>query len=396
MLTRVSILAVLLVLSIACESRSQGIDHDALRRNPPAGGDPLPDLRLAPAWPNLRIERPVAVVEAPDGKRQLYAVSQEGTIVMLPQDSAARDAAIFLDISRRVLRDHNEEGLLSLAFHPDFAKNGQFYVWYSASGPRRHVLARFTCAKGAPKADPSSEKVLIEIPKVHGNHNGSTLLFGADGFLYFSVGDGGAANDPQKHGQNLNSWFGKIHRIDVNREEGGKPYAVPKDNPFVGRAGVRTEIWAWGLRNVWRMSFDRETGDLWAGDVGQNAWEEIDVIVKGGNYGWRVREGTRTFSRDADPGGLIGPVVEYGRDDGMSITGGHVYRGKGIPALTGAYLYADYVTGTVWAIRTEKGKLTAWKECLKQPKNIASFGEDPDGEILVCCFDGRIYRLAAR
>ncbi|MCE9583276.1 MAG: PQQ-dependent sugar dehydrogenase, partial [Planctomycetes bacterium] len=245
------------------------------------------------------------------------------------------------------------------------------------------------------KADPASETVLIEIEKPFGNHDGSTVAFGPDGFLYFSVGDGGAGGDPFKNGQNLGAWLAKIHRIDVDHTDGAKPYAIPKDNPFVKTPDARPETWAYGLRNVWRMSFDRKTGELWAGDVGQDKFEEIDLIVKGGNYGWRIREGLHGFSDDDSKATLIDPVIEYSHKEGQSITGGFVYRGKAMKNMEGAYIYADYVSGTIWALRHDGTKVTAWKEVLRQPKNIASFGEDPDGEIYVCCFDGKIYRLAS-
>ncbi len=400
------VLLAALLLS-AVDACGQTASHDRLRRNPlPADAEApaLPDLALVDAFPDLEFDRPVWLVCPPDESGRFFVVEQDGQVSWFQPDEA-QDAAPFLDISGRVYRGHNEEGLLGLAFHPQFAKNGQFYVWYSAKRPRRHVLSRFTVSRSDPdRADPGSEQILLEIEKPYGNHNGSTLLFGPDGLLYFSVGDGGAGGDPHDHGQNLASWLGKIHRIDVDRKSPGREYAVPPDNPFVGVANARPEIWALGLRNVWRMSFDREQGDLWAGDVGQDQWEEVDVIVKGGNYGWRIREGAHDFGRDrADrdrPGrnrvGLIEPVIEYEHRDGTSITGGYVYRGKSIPALAGAYVYADFTLGTIWALRWDGKQVTAWKRVLDQPKNIASFAEDRSGELWVCAFDGRIYRVGAR
>ncbi len=381
----------------ACDSRGDGASHDALRANPiPAGKDDLPALKLENAFPDLSFERPVCIVAPPDGSKRLFVVEQDGRVSWFRPDPAPKKAEPFLDIAKKVFRGHNEEGLLSLAFHPKFKENGYVFVWYSTSKPHGHVLSRFKVGKPATgPADPASETVFLAIEKPFGNHNGSTLAFGPDGFLYFSVGDGGAGGDPQKNGQTLGSWLAKIHRIDVDHADGKKPYSIPKDNPFVKEAGARPETWAYGLRNVWRMSFDRKTGDLWAGDVGQDKFEEVDLIVKGGNYGWRIREGFHGFSGETTTAATIDPVIEYGRKDGSSITGGFVYRGKAIPALAGAYVYADYVSGTAWALRHDGKQVTAWKEVLRQPKNIATFGEDWDGELYVACFDGQVYRLAA-
>jgi len=257
--------------------------------------------------------------------------------------------------------------------------------------------------------------VILEVDQPYGNHNGATVLFGPDGYLYISLGDGGSAFDPQDNGQNLSTLLGTILRIDVDREQDGHAYAIPPDNPFVDRPGARGEIWAYGLRNVWRMSFDRETGDLWAGDVGQNKWEEIDLITRGGNYGWRIREAAHPFKAGTPPDPMIDPVVEYpqrrgqGRSRelvGMSITGGCVYRGRSQPQLAGVYLYGDYVTGRIWALRYEDGRVTAHRQVFDGPPrvHISSFGEDADGELYVCSFDqmdgrrggtGRLYILSA-
>ncbi len=359
----------------------------------PGPGD-LPRVRMVPAFPRLRFERPLCLAAPPDGSGRLVVVEQRGVARIFAARPETDRAEVFLDIADRVRTVHNEEGLLALAFHPRWSDNGHFFVYYSASGPRRNVLARFRAAgpeRG--RADPSAPEVLLEIPKPYGNHNGATLLFGRDGFLYVSIGDGGHAGDPHGNGQDLGTLLGKILRIDVDRRDAGRAYAVPADNPFIGRAGARPEIWAYGLRNVWRMSFDRETGELWAGDVGQDRWEEIDLIVKGGNYGWNLREGRHPFRAGRSGGPLIDPVVEYGRDAGASVTGGYVYRGSRLPRLRGAYVYADFVTGTLWAFRHEGGRVTAHREILRQPENIASFGEGPDGEMYLLAFDGRVHRF---
>ncbi|MBI2923490.1 MAG: PQQ-dependent sugar dehydrogenase [Planctomycetes bacterium] len=346
---------------------------------------------MVQAFPGLDFDRPLWIGTPPDKSRRLFVVEQGGCIYSFKPATGARNADLFLDVSGRVYRGHNEEGLLALAFHPKYAENGFLYVWFSAKNPRRHVLARFTAKDD--RADPGSEFIILQIEKPYGNHNGSTLLFGSDGFLYFSVGDGGSGGDPHRNGQDLSGWLAKIHRIDVDGRDPGKNYAVPKDNPFVKLKDARPETWAFGLRNVWRMSFDRKTGDLWAGDVGQNKYEEVDVVTKGGNYGWRIREGSHPFSNDRTESTLLDPVIEYGTEDGHSVTGGYVYRGEKLKRLQGAYVYADYVSGKIWALRWDGKKVTAWREILHQPKNIASFGEDADGELYLCVFDGRIYRL---
>jgi glucose/arabinose dehydrogenase len=390
--------AVFIAALAACDSKGDGSSHDGFRDKPPAPAAApaeLPKLRMLDAFPRLEFDKPLWLTTPPDGTKRLFVVEQDGRVSWFHAEPAPSKATLFLDISAKAFKGHNEEGLLALAFHPKYKENGYFYVWYTRNKPRRHVLSRFKVSASDPgKADPASETVFIEIEKPWGNHNGATVLFGPDGFLYFSVGDGGAAGDPQKNGQNLGSWLAKVHRIDVDHEDGKKPYSIPKDNPFLETAGAKPETWAYGLRNIWRMSFDRQTGDLWGGDVGQDKYEEVDLIVKGGNYGWRVREGLHGFTSETPKSPPLDPVIEYGRKDGSSITGGYVYRGKAMKDLVGAYIYADYVTGTIWALRHDGKQVTAWKEVLRQPKNIASFGEDWDGELYVTCFDGKIYRLA--
>jgi glucose/arabinose dehydrogenase len=302
---------------------------------------------------------------------------------------------VFLDIRDKVAYNDktNEEGFLGLAFHPKFRENGEFFVYYTNKAPKhQNVIARYRVSKDDPsKADPASEEILLVLDKPFWNHDGGTLAFGPDGYLYIAVGDGGLANDPFGNGQKLSTLLGKILRIDVDRKDEGLAYAVPKDNPFVGRSGARPEIWAYGLRNVWRLAFDPKTGLLWAGDVGQDVWEEIDLIEKGGNYGWNVREATHPFvakggkpSNAKKPAGMIDPIFEYHHDVGKSITGGSVYRGKKIPELVGAYLYADYVSGKLWALwyDAEQKKVTANREIpLPAPIPVMSFGEDEQGEI---------------
>ena len=246
-------------------------------------------------------------------------------------------------------------------------------------------------------ADLDSEKVLLEVKQPWRNHNGGEIQFGPDGMLYIVLGDGGAANDPRRNAQNLSTLLGTILRIDVNvPEDSEETYRIPEDNPFVDTEGARGEIWAFGLRNAWRFCFDPKTGLMWTGDVGQDKWEEVDVVRKGGNYGWPLREGTHPFRMkdEPGPGELIEPVAEYGRKEGISITGGFVYRGKKIPALKGRYLYADYQSGHVWSVDADITDELQEGELVGECPSPASFGIDRRGELYITSFDGRIYRIA--
>jgi glucose/arabinose dehydrogenase len=260
------------------------------------------------------------------------------------------------------------------------------------------TLAEFKVnAEDSGKADPQSERILIEVRQPWRNHNGGMIAFGPDKFLYWALGDGGAAADPHGNGQNLETLLGSILRIDVDTRDGDLPYGIPKDNPFVQEPeGARGEIWAFGLRNAWRFSFDRETGELWAGDVGQNRWEEIDIVTKGGNYGWNVREGEVRFSKKAkiSHGTAIEPIAVYGRKEGVSITGGYVYRGERFPSLQGSYFYGDYATGNIWRItKNEDGTYHNAIALEKSGCVIASFAEDAKGELYVLGYAGEILRL---
>ena len=296
---------------------------------------------------------------------------------------------MFLDLQNRVKYNdnENEEGFLGLAFHPNYKKNGEFFVFYTTKQKRfTNILSRFRVSRDDPnRADPASEEELLRITKPFWNHDGGTLCFGPDGYLYFALGDGGAANDPFGNGQNLKTLLGKVLRIDVDHKEAGKAYAVPPDNPFVNNKNARPEIWAYGLRNVWRMAFDRQTSILWAADVGQNLYEEIDLLSAGGNYGWNRREGLHPFgAKGSGPRpDLIEPIWEYHHDVGKSITGGLVYRGTRLPELNGAYVYGDYVAGKIWALRyseTHK-RVVANRPIRDRNVPIMSFGEDEKGEI---------------
>ena len=369
-----------------------GVDGDPASSDASVAGE-IPRMRPVREFENVRLKRPVQIVTRNDEPDRLYVLEQPGRILVLDRsDTASSEAEVFLDIRPEVRKKNNEEGLLSMAFSPEVADDRTFYLYYSAGSPRRTVLSRFEIAE-TPDATAATEEVLLNVPQPFGNHNGGTVLVGPDRMLYLSIGDGGAAEDPLNHGQNLQTLLGTVIRIDPSRREDDRPYAIPADNPFVGREDARPEIWAYGLRNVWRMAFDRETGDLWGGDVGQYRWEEIDLIRKGGNYGWRIREGSHPFRRkDVAPEGieLIEPVVDYPRTDGISVTGGHVYRGAHREKAAGVYLYADYQSGRIWGIRANDGVLTKGPVEVARLRNslISSFGEDPHGELWICTFEG--------
>ena len=317
---------------------------------------PLAPMNLRRAFPAVGLSGMVAMAHPDDGGDRLFVVQKHGLIVSFPNDDDADGTTTFLDIGDRVNDRGSEEGLLGLAFDPAFTENGHLYVYYTASRPRRVVISRFSAAADA---DPDSERVILQVPQPYANHNGGQLAFGPDGYLYAGIGDGGSGGDPHGHGQDPSTLLGTILRIDVSAIDSLGGYAVPPDNPFAGSAdGARGEVWAYGLRNPWRFSFDRLTGDLWAADVGQWEYEEIDIVRPGLNYGWNVMEGSQCFSPRAGcvRAGLELPVAEYDHDLGCSITGGYVYRGARLPSLSGAYVYGDYCSGRIWALRADGGR----------------------------------------
>ena len=365
----------------------------------PTGSDPaktdIPRLQVQRLFPNIKLRRPVQAVQAPGDDKHLYVLEQAGRVMRLDLTKPdATEAEVWMDIREQVNSAGNELGLLSIVFDPKFSDTHQFFLYYTADKPLRSELTRFDVAPATGMPVLKSAKVFLEVKQPYSNHNGGTVLFGPDGMLYLSLGDGGAANDPHGNSQNMGALLGKIIRIDVRRSEGGEPYAIPADNPFVDNPKAAPEIWATGLRNVWRMSFDRKTGQLYAGDVGQNAYEEVDLIVKGGNYGWNPREGLHAFDKGR-PGtagaAYIDPIAEYPHDQGVSVTGGHVYRGSKWPSLQGVYLYADYAFGTIWGLRCNGDRCTpsevVWQR--QGGKSMwSSFGELNNGELVLCAFDG--------
>jgi glucose/arabinose dehydrogenase len=388
----------------------------------------LPKVVMKPAFPALqRVERPLWLEDVPDGSGRFLLVGQRGLVLAIRKGTDGADAKEFMNIVNRRPFIDNEEGLLGLACHPKFKENGLFYVYYTQQNPKRELLSRFKVSStNADAVDLASEQILFTIPHPYWNHDGGQVSFGPDGYLYITSGDGGSANDPHNSGQSTSTLLAKIIRIDVDKKDGNlEPgrspateiprdpnrrafYSIPSDNPFVQEGyDVRKEIYALGLRNVWRMSWDRETGDLWAGDVGQDKWEEVDLIVKGGNYGWCVREGFHHFKPGPSETNYILPIIEYAHTPqlmpegkfpdhpfGTSITGGYVYRGKKYPSLKGVYIYADYTLGTIFGLRYKDGKMTEHGTLLTQPKNICSFAQDSDGELYVLADDGKVYTLA--
>jgi glucose/arabinose dehydrogenase len=302
--------------------------------------------------------------------------------------------APFLDIKERVGSSGSEQGLLGLAFHPGYVRNGYFFVNYTnLEGDT--IIARYQRSSGDENAgDPSSEEILMKISQPFANHNGGQIAFGPDGYLYIGTGDGGSGGDPMGNGQTLNTLLGKILRINIDQ---GDPYAVPADNPFQSDAGL-PEIWAYGLRNPWRFSFDDQTGDLYIADVGQNKWEEVNYspagLGGGGNYGWNYFEGSHIFSGQP-PGNqvFLPPVVEYGRDMGCSVTGGRVYRGKRMPEFFGVYLYGDFCSGNVWGLLPDG--MDGWLNELlfENTARISSFGADESGEIYLVDYAGSVLLL---
>jgi glucose/arabinose dehydrogenase len=358
----------------------------------PVLGRPSLDLALVAR----NFERPVDL-EAPAGDCRLFVVEQTGRIRVIRDGQVL--ATPFLDISDRV-RTGGERGLLGLAFHPDYASNGRFFLDYIQPNGNTRITEMRAPNPSADTADPTTERIIMRVPQPYANHNGGKLAFGNDGFLYIGLGDGGSAGDPQGNAQNLQSRLGKLLRIDV---DGASPFSVPDDNPFVGRDDALPEIWAYGLRNPWRFAFDSETGDLLIGDVGQAKMEEIDLgrAARGGgeNYGWHIMEGTNCYRPrfGCDQTGLTAPIATYTHAEGCSITGGVVYRGRRMPGYHGVYFYSDFCTGFLRSLRVENGQAVSrrdWTSSLgTRLSRVTSFGVDADGEAYVVTVGGEIYRI---
>lgn len=348
----------------------------------PGGATTFPDPGSY-QWQQLLVsglQRPVDL--QPDGSGRLFVIEKAGRVRIIENDQLLETP--FLDITDRVGSNGNEQGLLGLAFHPQYAENGWFFVNYTDSSGDT-VIARFQVSSDSNSADPASEVQLLGVDQPFPNHNGGALAFGPDGYLYAGLGDGGAAGDPMGNAQDTDSLLGKILRIDVDSAE---PYAVPSDNPF------GNEVWAYGLRNPWRMSFDTPTDDLYIGDVGQGEWEEIDFLpagsAGGANFGWDHREGAHEYE-GGGPEGMIDPVAEYSHANGCSVTGGYVYRGS-MAEWNGIYLYGDYCSGIIWGLLQMDGSWQS-QQLFDVDVTITSFGQDDAGEIYLVSDNGGIYRL---
>jgi glucose/arabinose dehydrogenase len=335
-------------------------------------------------------DRPLAAVHSGDGSDRLFVVEQGGRIAVV-RDGRRADRP-FLDVAELITAG-GEQGLLGLAFHPDFPSDPRLFVNYTEAEEGDTIVSSLRVSPDdADQVDPASEEVLLRIGQPYANHNGGALAFGPDGFLYVATGDGGSGGDPHDNGQRTDTLLGKILRIDVDAAGDGRRYGIPPDNPFAGGGG-EPEIWLYGLRNPWRMSFDRDTGDLWIGDVGQGAWEEIDVhragTAGGVNFGWARMEGAHCVAgQECDETGMADPIAEYGHGEGCTVIGGYVYRGAAQPALAGAYLFADFCSGQVWAIDAAG---TGQQEPIRVGQldgNVSSFGEDESGELYATTLSG--------
>ena len=383
---RIGVPAALAILVLSCVCR--GATPDA------------PKVRLEPWLKGL--EKPVQLTH--DGTNRIFIVEQPGRVRLFKDGQLERKP--YLDLSNKVHVEY-ECGVLSITFHPNFAQNGYLYINYTANLPDLHtVVSEFHADPNADHVDPKTEREIIRVAQPYPNHNGGQCAFGNDGMFYIGMGDGGAFNDPLNSAQNPKSYLGKFLRIDVNKRD---PYAVPPDNPFVNDPKWLPEIWALGMRNPWRFSFDRVTGLLYTGDVGQDKWEEVDVVTRGGNYGWRIREGSEMWRPVPTPPPMVDPILSYPHEKGSnSITGGHVYRGKSIPALYGWYVYGDYSSGRVWGLKYDGRKVVGETVLIEpdpeapasggkrmRPTQPSAFGEDAAGEQYLVDLNGPIYRIVA-
>ena len=350
----------------------------------------LSDYSVENAFPNLSFEDPVGIYHSGDGTDRIFILEQEGRIKVFSNNSNTSTYQMFLDITSIVDQDggYTEEGLLGLAFHPNYSNNGYFYVNYTSHGPKRNVIARYRVSDTNPnEADYDSSEIILEVNQPYSNHNGGQMGFGPDGYLYIIFGDGGSAGDPLGHGQNLSTFLGSLIRIDIDSSSNGVNYSIPPDNPFINVPSARDEIYAYGLRNMWRFSWDEETGLLWGADVGQNAYEEIDIIYSGLNYGWNTMEGNHCYpiGTNCNTDGLELPVWEYELyvDGVCSITGGYVYRGSQLFGLSGKYIYGDWCTGDIWALTYDDNQAEN-EHILTTGINITTFGLDESNELLFC------------
>ena len=386
------LMALLLILAAGC-SGAASARTTAPTFPSPSATPPPETLRLEPTLTSRRFQAPTNLVQMASGRA--LVTEQAGRVWVFNELHPDPDAVSeFLDITDRVNSRGSEEGLLGIALDP--TNDRHLYLYYSAAKPRRSVVSRFTLSPDHASIDPDSELVILEVAQPYPNHNGGQLAFGPDAYLYIGLGDGGSAGDPQGNGQDTSTLLGSILRIDVSQAKPEQPYTIPPDNPFADGGG-RAEIWAYGLRNPWRFSFDRDTGELWAGDVGQNRWEEIDLIRQGANYGWNALEGSHCFRpRDnCEQEGMTPPIWEYSLDgEPCSVIGGYVYRGSAIPWLKGAYVYGDFCSGKVFGLRYMDGKVVEHRQLADTGLNIMSFAQDNNGELYLLSQRSGIHRLS--
>ncbi|MFP4497717.1 MAG: PQQ-dependent sugar dehydrogenase [Vulcanimicrobiota bacterium] len=356
------------------------------------GRDSSINISLTRVFKSLNFQLPVAMVIHPQGNRW-YVLEKQGRIITFENNPQTSSSSVFLDISEKVESAPSEAGLLGFAFDPDFSENGIVYVSYT--GPEADLtsyISKFTTLDNGLTALEDSEEKILTLVQPFDNHNGGHIVFGPDGFLYLGFGDGGSAGDPMDNAQNTNNIFGGISRIDVR----GNPYVIPSGNPFAGGGGA-PELFAWGLRNPWRFNFDAVTGELWAGDVGQESREEIDLIEKGKNYGWPIKEGTMDYTGESTHAGLTPPVYDYTHDEGSSITGGFVYRGNDIPSLKGHYVYGDFINGKIWALKNPYSPSPTSQLMIDSELMIPSFAEDENRELYVLAYSkGQIFKIEPR
>jgi glucose/arabinose dehydrogenase len=352
------------------------------------GSGPLRNgVGLTDAFGPLRFTAPLLILQEPGANGRFLVVEKRGTI----QAVRGNVATPFLDIRSRVNSAPDEAGMLGLALAPGWPGDPTAYLSYTAPSARspanlRSTLSRMQSRDGGATLDPASETVLLTVEQPFENHNGGNVVFGPDGYLYFGLGDGGSARDPMGNAQNLGVVLGKLLRLDPATGR------APVTNPFVSTAGARPEIYAYGLRNPWRFSFDRKTGKLWLGDVGQDLYEEIDIVQAGQNYGWNAKEGLHCYKSSSCSGSYVDPVVEYGHDVGISVTGGYVYRGNDVPALAGRYVYGDFGSGRIWTVSADS---PGQPQQILKAANISSFGEDQRGELYVVDLSGAVSKLVA-
>jgi glucose/arabinose dehydrogenase len=390
-------------LTVTDDDDATGSDTVTITVNNTVPSPPQVQLQQVFAGLTPALAAPVSLQQAPGDATRWFIVEQAGTIRAFANDDGATATLSFLDITGRV-RFGGERGLLGMAFHPDFPNTPEVFVSYTRQPDGTSLVSRFTSTDGGQTLDPSSEQVILSMPQDFANHNGGNIVFGPDGHLYIGFGDGGDGGDPLERAQDNTNLLGTMVRIDI---DGGSPYAIPAAepaNPFavnqICPQGFSVggeecpEIFAWGLRNPWRFSFDRQTGSLWAGDVGQNAWEEIDIVTTGGDYGWDDKEGSSCYEPASGCiDDSIDPVTEYGRDLGASVTGGYVYRGSGVPDLAGWYVFGDFVSGRLFAIPADSETGTLPEVLQETGLAIAAFGESVDGELFVVNYGGSVHQI---